>query len=89
MILTDIGDKLRRFEEQYIRLPGIDDPESRNNFERQLYDSALRVDHMMALSQRTFDDTRSNPSSDFFNPYKAAVSSKDNEESDEAFWLIF
>lgn len=71
------------------RLPGLADSAVKEVFVRQLIDSVKRVKYALTLSNRAVGQVRSDPSSDLFDPLKAAVYHMKNGNLDEAVWLVF
>jgi len=79
---------LRSFERLH-PLPGIQDPKTRAVFLEQLLESIHRVIYPSVILRREISDLRADPSSELFDPVKAAELRKRQGNNDEAFWLIF
>ena len=70
-------------------LPGIAVRAEREALIEQLLESIRRVRYVSAISERAIAQSRANPSSDYFDPLKAAILNKRQGYIDEAFWLVF
>jgi alpha-glutamyl/putrescinyl thymine pyrophosphorylase-like protein len=70
-------------------LPGIHNAANRNIFLEQILESIHRVKFVTALQGRTISELRSDPSSDLFDPLKAAILHQRRAQMDEAFWMVF
>jgi alpha-glutamyl/putrescinyl thymine pyrophosphorylase-like protein len=70
-------------------LPGIHNATKRNIFLEQILESIHRVKFVTALQGRTISELRSDPSSDLFDPLKAAILHQRRAQMDEAFWMVF
>jgi hypothetical protein len=70
-------------------LVGIEDPIKRECFIAQMIDSVRRIDYVRLIGNRQSNLNCTIPSDDSFNPLKAATWYKNNDNIDEAFWLIF
>lgn len=70
-------------------LPGVQDSAIRQVFVEQLLESVRRIKYVSRICERDVSCLRANPSSDLFDPLKAAVFQKRQGQIDEAFWLVF
>lgn len=70
-------------------LPGIAALENKAALLEQLVESIRRVDYVAAISSRSISPNRADPSSDYFDPIRAAVVKAQAGELEEASWLIF
>src|SRR4051812_2858211 len=76
-------------------LPGIQDPANRECFVEQVLESIHRVDFIRrgvlfrGNEPRVLDARRTDPTSDLFDPIKAAAIRAREGDHDEACWLIF
>ncbi len=77
---------LRTFDRQKRPLPGIQAPANREVFVEQLVENIRRIRYISVISAQ---DLRADPSSDLFDPLKAAALRKRQGQIDEAFWLVF
>jgi len=85
----ELYEGLHSFHEKKRLLPGIEAPENRETFLEQLVESIHRVKYVSVFRERPLSDLRADPSSDLFNPLKAAVLRQRQGQIDEAFWLVF
>lgn len=72
-----------------IPLPGIDSLGVRTCFVRQLIDSIRRIKYISEICKRNFSSYVIDTSKADFDPLKAAVWNKNQNNFDEAFWLLF
>lgn len=70
-------------------LPGIDAIENKATLLEQLIESIRRVDYVAAVASRPISANRSDPSSDYFDPIRAAVLKAQTGDIEEASWLVF
>ena len=89
ILAQPLKEKLSLFEQQKYLLSGIEACENREAFLRQLIESIRRVNYISTIRTRDLSLLRANPSSDLFDPLKAAVLHKNQGQIDEAFWLVF
>lgn len=80
---------LRSFDQQKRPLPGIQAPAYREALLEQLVESIHRVKYVSVICTRKLSDLRADPSSDLFDPLKAAVLMQRQGLIDEAFWFVF
>jgi hypothetical protein len=80
---------LRIFSQDRHRLPGVQLKANRAAFVEQIVESIRRIEFIKAISKRDISDLRADPSSDLFDPIKAAILHKRRGHTDEAFWLVF
>lgn len=90
-ILTrSIKQKLASFQNQGFSLPGIQSIAGNDCFTRQVVDSVRRIQVIEKLRLRIMSEGTQNPNSGLpFNPLKAAIWHIQNNNLDEAFWLVF
>lgn len=81
--------ELVRYSRERRDLPGIADSEARQPLIEQFLDSIHRVNYPKRISTRDISPRRGDPTSELFDPLKAAISHKRNGNKDEAFWLVF
>jgi len=79
---------VKEYEKGY-ELKGIATATSRDCFLKQIIDSVKRIKYFERIQERGDDTICIDPSSTAFNPLKAAVYHKRNNNIDEAFWLVF
>jgi hypothetical protein len=80
--------QLRAFA-RYRPLPGIRPPAHRRAFLEQLIESIRRIEYITLICGRPISPLRADPSSELFDPLKAAVLHHRQGNIDEAFWLVF
>ncbi|AUX47581.1 hypothetical protein SOCE26_091030 [Sorangium cellulosum] len=80
---------LQVYESTQRALPGIRDAARRKTFVEQLTESIRRIKYITLISTRTISPLRADPTSDYFDPLKAALLHKRHDNIDEAFWLVF
>lgn len=68
---------------------GISAEESFEALLRQIYDSVRRVEYFFALQDRDLDSSSSDPTSENFDPIRAAINHLRSNNTDEAAWLAF
>lgn len=81
--------RLRKFDRNERPLPGIRGAAEREAFIEQLIESIRRIKYISVIRKRHLNNLRADPSSDLFDPLKAAVLYQGRGEIDEAFWLVF
>ncbi|MGB7217802.1 MAG: hypothetical protein WBD07_03245 [Vicinamibacterales bacterium] len=79
---------LRAFARRH-PVPGIRSAAGRKALLEQLVESVRRVRYISAVRTRGISDLRADPSSELFDPLKAAVLHHRAGRIDEAFWLVF
>jgi hypothetical protein len=70
-------------------LPGIQVPAQRDVFLEQVMESIHRVQYIARLLERDISVIRADPSTELFDPIKAAALHNRNGRHDEACWLVF
>lgn len=88
-LFLDIENGLQLFNDHEYPLPGINDSNIRDVFINQVIDSIRRVKYIYVMSARNIHESRADPTSDNFDPLKAAVLYKRQGIVEEAFWLVF
>jgi len=84
-----IDELLRSFSRDRYPLPGVRSGANRAAFVEQIVESIRRVEFIDAIAKRGISELRVDPSSDLFDPIKAAILQKRRGYTDEAFWLVF
>lgn len=87
-LANEIEAKLISFREQY-PLPGINSDRRLNCLVLQIIDSIRRIKYIRVIRHKNLDDVYKNPSSEFFDPIKAAIWHIQHDNLNEAFWLVF
>ncbi len=80
---------LRSYEARKRVLLGIHDAARRAALLEQIIESIRRIEYVSAIHKRKLSPLRADPSSDHFDPLKAAVLCAQRGDTDEAFWLVF
>jgi hypothetical protein len=88
-LAQSITEALAAYESEVGPLPGVDSPDHRNSFVRQLIDSVRRNLYVAHIVDADLSPLRCDPRSGKFDPLKAAVLFKRSAEYDEAFWMLF
>ncbi len=70
-------------------LPGIAATDAHDTLVKQMVASVRRLDYTNILLNRPLDPARADPSSELFDPEKAAILHMRAGQMDEAIWLIF
>ncbi|MHB8482187.1 MAG: alpha-glutamyl/putrescinyl thymine pyrophosphorylase clade 3 protein [Nitrospiria bacterium] len=81
--------QLRRFNRSKYPLPGILATSSRQAFIEQLVESIRRIRYISVIKKHGISVGRADPSSQLFDPLKAAILCQHQGQIDEAFWLVF
>ena len=80
---------LKRFHQQKYPLPGIQVKGCFQSLLEQLIESIHRIEFVRLVGNRPLSTNRADPSSDAFDPLRAAILHQRAGRIDEAFWLIF
>lgn len=88
-LATQLEQLLTEFDANQRRLPGIDHPARKECFVGQLVESVRRVRYVAVVRQRPLTALRADPTSDLFDPIKAAILHLQRGDHDEASWLVF
>lgn len=81
--------KLKSFNDKVVPMPGITTQANLHCFICQLIDSIRRVRYIEVIKSRHPSGIYCDASSIFFDPLKAAIWHKNNNNVEEAFWLTF
>src|ERR1039458_727084 len=84
-----ISKRLNAFDEKVHPLPGIEDEDARRTFIFQIVESVRRIRFVQEVSKRSIAESRKDPSTEYFDPVRAAILHKREGELDEASWLVF
>lgn len=85
----ELAQALLTFRKTVRDLPGVAEAEARSSLVRQLIESLRRVRYVKVISDQKLSPLRADPSTDIFDPIRAAVLQRQGGEIDEAFWLVF
>lgn len=88
-LAASLDKKLQAFSATVRAMPGINNATHRAVLIEQLLESIHRVDYIGAIKTRSIAPDRANPSSQLFDPLKAAIIHYRAGNVDEAFWLVF
>lgn len=87
--LQTISTSLQAYEAAHSTPRGIQVAPIRDVFIRQVIDSIRRIEFISTLLRHPVDANRANPSSDIFDPLRAAIWHERNGDFDEACWMVF
>jgi hypothetical protein len=79
----------RKYEAHHHPLLGIADRACQDSLVQQMVESIHRIEYVARVRLRPISPNRADPTSDAFDPLKAAILHFDAADIDEAFWLIF
>jgi hypothetical protein len=80
---------LREFSNRHHKLLGIADATRRRVLTLQMVASLRRLNYTQLIKSRHISPNRADPTSDFFEPERAAALHARAGQTDEAIWLIF
>lgn len=89
IMMQQLNASLTRCEAEHFPLPGIRNPQNRAVFIKQVIDSIRRIQYVSAVESRSLSLDRADPTSELFDPIKAALIHKSAGDLDEACWLVF
>jgi hypothetical protein len=84
-----LRDGLRLFDKEKRSLPGISTVADRDVLIEQLIESIHRIKYIAVVSKRDVSPLRADPTSPLFDPERAAILRKRQNQIDEAFWFVF
>jgi Alpha-glutamyl/putrescinyl thymine pyrophosphorylase clade 3 len=87
--IREIDRKLQEFSKRQLKLAGIAEGADRKALVMQIIASLRRLDYTQAVKSRDISARRADPSSNLFDPERAAVFFARTGQVDEAIWLIF
>lgn len=88
-LAQQIRSGLELYQQQVHQLVGIQNPAYCDTLIEQFVESARRIRYICRISERDVSNNRADPSSDLFDPERAAVLHSRQGHLDEAFWLVF
>lgn len=88
-LAAQIEAALRSFDRDERPLSGIRDAARLDCLLEQIVESIHRVRYVSLIRERRLSDLRSDPTSELFDPLKAAVLHQERGNIEEAFWLVF
>lgn len=88
-LATALNAGLQSYEQHERPLPGIHDPAYRQSLLEQLVESVHRIQYFDAIRARPVIPAQLDPTTDSFDPFKAAMAHQGQGNIDEAFWLAF
>lgn len=88
-LVEDLERRLVAYDIEDRPLPGLNSAAARGSFIGQLVDSIRRVQYVHAIRGRNIAESCSDPTSNHFDPLKAAIAAQRRDNTDEAFWLVF
>ncbi len=87
-LLHHILKALRELESDAI-INGLGTEARRTSLAFQIIDSYRRIEYVQLLKSRDICEARCDPSTDLFDPLKAAIAHKRKGDIDESFWMVF
>ncbi|MGN7727131.1 hypothetical protein ACTJIL_15100 [Luteimonas sp. 22616] len=81
--------RINEFERTHGLLPGIEDFAGREALVEQMIESVRRIKFVTTVRARPLDARRTDPTSDIYDPVRAAIVFDKAGEVDEAAWQIF
>jgi hypothetical protein len=81
--------ELRVFSRSVQRLPGIESPAALETLAFQIIESIRRIRYVSAIRDRPISLLRLDPSTELFDPIRAAILMRRADRFDEACWLVF
>ena len=81
--------RLENYETTVHPLPGIEMDNARRTFVFQIVESVRRIRFVKEVASRPIAMSRMNPSTEYFDPVRAAILCKSTGDIEEAFWLVF
>jgi hypothetical protein len=88
-LADDLQKKLEDYSNKHKKLIGIDPIENKESLVEQMIDSIRRIKFVTTIRQRRISNLRTDSSSEFFDPIRAAIVHATNGDNEEACWLIF
>ncbi|APT60391.1 hypothetical protein RGI145_23905 (plasmid) [Roseomonas gilardii] len=85
----DLAQAIARYQAKTGPLPGLASPHHLDVLVAQFIDSMRRVEFANHIRDAKHDPARMDPTSDLFDPLRAAVLRNRRGENDEAWWLVF
>ncbi len=87
--LDRILESIDLYLNEHGEIPGLSTPARREAFAKQCIDSMRRVQFVRTIQSRDLDPKRADPTSDMFDPIRAAVMRYAQGDVEEASWLVF
>lgn len=81
--------ELRAYSQSVQPLPGIEPPAALETFTFQIIESIRRIRYVTAIGDRPISQSRLDPSTELFDPIRAAIFMRRADRFDEACWLVF
>lgn len=88
-LVEELERQLIAYSKESRPLPGIATADARESFVGQLIDSIRRVKYVYTIRDRDIAESCFDPTSDHFDPLKAAIAAQKRGDTEEAFWLVF
>ena len=87
--IQELDQALQNFSNNHVKLAGIAEQADREALVMQMIASLRRLDYTTAIRSRHISTNRTDPTSDLFDPERAAALLARTGQVDEAIWLIF
>ena len=84
-----LSEALKHFHQHKYPLPGIQNRHYLQSLLEQLLESIHRIEFVTLVGTRPISANRADPSSEAFDPLRAAMLHQQAGRIDEAFWLVF
>jgi len=88
-LAQDLKKSIKSFASSKHPLPGIEIEANCNALCKQLIESIHRVEYIARIRERDISPSRADPSSEIFDPLKAAIFYQQQRDIEEACWLVF
>lgn len=84
-----LAEKLQEYARGVRPLPGVEEAQSRSVLVEQMVESLRRIEFVAAMLTRKTSPARADPSTELFDPLRAAALHAREGNIDEACWLVF
>ena len=85
----EMTESLERFAREVHPLPGMRDAAHRDALVGQLIESVRRIEYVRLIAKKQHGAERADPTSELFDPLRAAIIAKHAGDFEEACWLVF
>lgn len=86
---TELASAIQEYSRDHVRLPGAATVARRKALVAQMIESLRRIEYVRRIALRQIDPRRRDPSSNLFDPLRAALLYFRDGDIDEAIWLVF
>lgn len=88
-LLSDLLVRIRSYEARFGAFPGVDSDSALRSLVCQIIESLRRRKFVELALEADISVERANPDSGLFDPIRASILHNREEQTDEAFWLVF